>query len=118
MEVLKKSREVFIAIWVCEYQVGTTWSKKVLCALFGFSLFASNTFSCVTSLIFAARNINVDFSSTIYATFQAAATVTASFASADAFFYRSEMAAVFVKYNEFYEKSMSILTVISIEYFS
>lgn len=105
MEVFKKNRAIFAAIYVCEHDDETTWFKKVLSFLTGAFLFAVNTFSLGTSLIFIVRYMNVDLKSTLYAIFQASAILTVWYILGEAFFYRSEMAAVFKKYTQFYEKS-------------
>lgn len=105
MEVFKLNRDIFIAIGVCEHVEGTTRLKKVLSFLTGLFLFAVNSFSLFTSLIFISRYMNVDFESTLYAMFQASAILTVWYILGEAFFYRTEMASVFVMFSEFYGKS-------------
>lgn len=105
MEVFKLNRDIFIAIGVCEHVKGTTRLKKVLSFLTGLFLFAVNSFSLFTSLIFISRYMNVDFESTLYAMFQASAILTVWYILGEAFFYRTEMASVFVMFSEFYGKS-------------
>lgn len=100
------NRAIFITIGVCEHAKGTTWFRKVLSFYIGLFVFAVNTFSLLTSLLFIVQYMNADFEITLYAIFQASAILTVWYILGEAFFYRSEMAAVFVKYNQFYEKSI------------
>lgn len=104
MEVFKKHRVIFTAFFVCEHVEETNWFKKVLSFFAGALLYAVNTFSLFTSLIFVVKYANVDLESTLYAIFQASAILTVWYMMTEAFFYRSEMAAVFEKYAEFYAK--------------
>lgn len=105
IEVFKKNRYIFTLIGLCEYDKEVKWQEKVWSVLACMLLYAVNSFSLFASIVFAIRNMSVDLENTLYAIFQASAILTVWYIMTDSFFNRSEMAATFVKYNEFYEKS-------------
>lgn len=104
-EVFKKNRYIFTLIGLCEYDKDVKWQEKVWSVLACMLLYAVNSFSLFESIVFAIRYMSIDLENTLYAIFQASAISTVWYIMTESFFYRSEMAAIFVKFNEFYEKS-------------
>lgn len=105
IEVFEKNKYIFTMIGVCPHDDGAKWRDKVYSLLACTLLYGVNSFSLFTSIIFAIQNMTVDLENTLYALFQASAILTVWYMMTEAFFFRPEMAAVFKKFNEFYEKS-------------
>lgn len=105
IEVFKKNKFIFTVIGVCQHEKGVKWQERVRSLLACTLVYGVNSFSLFTSILFAIQNMSVDLENTLYALFQSSAILTVWYIMTESFFFRSEMAAVFVKYNEFYEKS-------------
>lgn len=105
IKVFEKTKFILTSIGLCQYDDGTKWQAKLLSFLACTILYGVNSFSLFTSCHFAIRNMSVDLENTLYAIFQMSAILTVWYIMTNSFFFRSEMAAVFVKYNQFYEKS-------------
>lgn len=106
MEVFKKNRYIFTLIGLCPHDKEVKWHEKALSVLASLILYAVNSFSLFTSFAFAIMNMSVDLEKTLYAIFQSSAILTVWYIMTESYFYRHEMAAAFVKYNEFYGKSI------------
>lgn len=105
IDVFKKNKYIFTLIGFCQYDKDVKWQEKVWTVLISVILYALNTFSLSTSILFAIRNMRVDLENTLYALFQASAIFTVWYMMTESYFNRSKMANIFVKYNQFYEKS-------------
>lgn len=105
IKVFEKTKLIFTSIGLCQYDDGAKWQDKLLSLFACTILYGMNSFSLFTSCHFAIQNMSVDLENTVYAIFQMSAILTVWYMMTESFFYRSEMAAVFVKYNKFYEKS-------------